>query len=70
MNTAAMTRLAVTTRRARRDRAMTAGMVVRSSRTITASAVWSVRSEPLLDEAVYHSEHLRLGLADRPDVVG
>lgn len=24
----------------------------------------------LLDEAVYHSEHLRLGLADRPDAVG
>jgi DNA-binding transcriptional ArsR family regulator len=24
----------------------------------------------LLDEAVYHSEHLRLGLADRPDAAG
>ncbi|MBF6249137.1 ArsR/SmtB family transcription factor [Nocardia farcinica] len=24
----------------------------------------------LLDEAVYHSEHLRLGLADRPEAVG
>jgi DNA-binding transcriptional ArsR family regulator len=24
----------------------------------------------LLDEAVYHSEHLRLGLTDRPDVAG
>jgi ArsR family transcriptional regulator, nickel/cobalt-responsive transcriptional repressor len=24
----------------------------------------------LLDEAVYHSEHLRLGLAERPDPVG
>lgn len=24
----------------------------------------------LLDEAVYHSEHLRLGLADNPDVAG
>jgi len=24
----------------------------------------------LLDEAIYHSEHLRLGLADRPEAVG
>lgn len=24
----------------------------------------------LLDEAVYHSEHLRLGLAERPDIAG
>ncbi|MBA2322683.1 MAG: helix-turn-helix transcriptional regulator [Pseudonocardiales bacterium] len=24
----------------------------------------------LLDEAVYHSEHLRLGLTDRPEAVG
>lgn len=24
----------------------------------------------LLDEAVYHSEHLRMGLAERPDAVG
>jgi DNA-binding transcriptional ArsR family regulator len=24
----------------------------------------------LLDQAVYHSEHLRLGLADRPDATG
>jgi DNA-binding transcriptional ArsR family regulator len=24
----------------------------------------------LLDEAIYHSEHLRLSLADRPDAVG
>ncbi|MGK8488628.1 ArsR/SmtB family transcription factor [Nocardia asiatica] len=24
----------------------------------------------LLDEAIYHSEHLRLGLSDRPETVG
>lgn len=43
---AAMMRLAITTRRARRDRAMTAGMAVRSSRTTMASAACRVRSEP------------------------
>jgi hypothetical protein len=26
--------------------------------------------DQLLDEAVYHSEHLRLGLPERPDAVG
>ena len=46
MMTAAMTRFAVTTRRARRDSAMTAGTVARSSRMMTASAVSRARSEP------------------------
>lgn len=46
MNVAAMVRLAMTRRRARRAKAMTAGMVERSSRVMTASAVSRARSDP------------------------
>ena len=41
-----LVRLDALGRRARRERAMTAGMAVRSSRTTTASAVCKVRSAP------------------------
>jgi ArsR family transcriptional regulator, nickel/cobalt-responsive transcriptional repressor len=42
---------------------------IRSGRTIVYS-LYDNHVAQLLDEAVYHSEHLRLGLADRPDAVG
>src|ERR1700729_3171151 len=46
MKVVAMARLAITMRRARRDSAITAGSVARSSRTMTASAVSRARSDP------------------------
>ena len=61
MMTAAITGLALTTRRARRDRAMTAG--TRDGKN-TVYALYDNHVARLLDEAVYHSEHLRLGLHD------
>ncbi|SIS23487.1 ArsR/SmtB family transcription factor [Williamsia sterculiae] len=47
------------------------GLVVgaRTGRSITYS-LYDNHVAQLLDEAVYHSEHLRLGLADRPRDVG
>lgn len=39
----------------------------RSGRSIVYS-LYDNHVAQLLDEAVYHSEHLRLGLADRPDM--
>jgi hypothetical protein len=41
----------------------------RSGRSIVYS-LYDNHVAQLLDEAVYHSEHLRLGLADRPNAVG
>lgn len=47
------------------------GLVVgaRAGRSIVYS-LYDNHVAQLLDEAVYHSEHLRLGLADRPDAPG
>jgi DNA-binding transcriptional ArsR family regulator len=47
------------------------GLVVgtRAGRSIVYS-LYDNHVAQLLDEAVYHSEHLRLGLTDRPDVAG
>jgi DNA-binding transcriptional ArsR family regulator len=47
------------------------GLVIgaRSGRSIVYS-LYDNHVAQLLDEAIYHSEHLRLGLADRPDAVG
>lgn len=74
LNTPAITRFWTTSPRARRDSEITAGTVASSSRTTTASAVSSARSDParpiatpvLLEQALYHVEHLRLGLRDTP----
>ncbi|QHD85351.1 metalloregulator ArsR/SmtB family transcription factor [Gordonia sp. JH63] len=41
----------------------------RSGRSITYS-LYDSHVAQLLDEAVYHSEHLRLGLAERPQSAG
>ncbi|WP_216898124.1 ArsR/SmtB family transcription factor [Nocardia alni] len=41
----------------------------RSGRSIVYS-LYDNHVAQLLDEAVYHSEHLRLGLTDRPDTAG
>lgn len=47
------------------------GLVVgtRTGRSIVYS-LYDHHVAQLLDEAVYHSEHLRLGLTDQPDVAG
>ncbi len=47
------------------------GLVVgtRSGRSIVYS-LYDNHVAQLLDEAVYHSEHLRLGLADEPETAG
>ncbi|MEB3022806.1 ArsR/SmtB family transcription factor [[Mycobacterium] crassicus] len=47
------------------------GLVVgnRSGRSIV-YRLYDNHVAQLLDEAVYHSEHLRLGLADQPDAAG
>ncbi|GAB37937.1 ArsR/SmtB family transcription factor [Gordonia sputi] len=47
------------------------GLVVgaRAGRSITYS-LYDTHVAQLLDEAVYHSEHLRLGLVDRPKDAG
>ncbi len=47
------------------------GLVVgtRSGRSIVYS-LYDNHVAQLLDEAVYHSEHLRLGLADQPETAG
>ncbi|QIS19526.1 ArsR/SmtB family transcription factor [Nocardia terpenica] len=47
------------------------GLVVgaRSGRSIIYS-LYDTHVAQLLDEAVYHSEHLRLGLSDRPETAG
>lgn len=59
MNVTATMRLATTMRRARRDMAITVGMVVRSSRTTTASAVCRVSSDRALPMAMRHARPLR-----------
>ena len=41
----------------------------RAGRSIVYS-LYDTHVAQLLDEAVYHSEHLRLGLTDRPDAAG
>lgn len=41
----------------------------RSGRSIVYS-LYDNHVAQLLDEAIYHSEHLRLGLSDRPETVG
>jgi DNA-binding transcriptional ArsR family regulator len=47
------------------------GLVVgtRTGRSIVYS-LYDNHVAQLLDEAVYHSEHLRLGLSDRPETAG
>ncbi|WP_040834373.1 ArsR/SmtB family transcription factor [Nocardia brevicatena] len=47
------------------------GLVVgtRTGRNIVYS-LYDNHVAQLLDEAIYHSEHLRLGLADRPETAG
>jgi DNA-binding transcriptional ArsR family regulator len=42
---------------------------VRTGRSIVYS-LYDNHVAQLLDEAIYHSEHLRLGLSDRPQSVG
>lgn len=41
----------------------------RTGRSIVYS-LYDTHVAQLLDEAIYHSEHLRLGLADRPEAAG
>ncbi|MFI5783436.1 ArsR/SmtB family transcription factor [Nocardia sp. NPDC051570] len=47
------------------------GLVVgtRAGRSIIYS-LYDTHVAQLLDEAIYHSEHLRLGLSDRPETAG
>ena len=47
------------------------GLVVgtRAGRSIVYS-LYDNHVAQLLDEAIYHSEHLRLGLSDRPEAAG
>ncbi len=42
---------------------------VRTGRSIVYS-LWDKHVAQLLDEAIYHTEHLRLGLSDRPQSAG